>query len=127
MIRLTNAPAVICEGVFVDNKTDVKIADTTKEQKAFGVAYAKGVLKTLGITSKNETKNKSSDMSFLVKVTVNALNIRKGAGTKYDVVGTIRDKGVYTIVEVKGNWGRLKSTNFDGGVGWIHLGYTKKV
>ena len=50
MIRLTNAPAVICEGAFVDNKTDVKIIDTVAEQKAFGVAYAKGILKTLGIT-----------------------------------------------------------------------------
>lgn len=48
-IRSTKAPAVICEGVFVDNANDVKIADTLEEQKAFGVAYAKGILKTLGI------------------------------------------------------------------------------
>ena len=49
MIRLPNAPSVIVEGAFVDNANDVKIIDTEAEQKAFGVAYAKGILKTLGI------------------------------------------------------------------------------
>lgn len=60
--------------------------------------------------------------SYLVQVTTGALNIRNGAGTSYDVTGCIRDKGTYTIVETKGNWGRLKS-----GAGWICLDYTKKV
>lgn len=49
-IRSTACPAVILEGVFVDNKADAAQADTLAEQKAFGVAYAKGILKTLGIT-----------------------------------------------------------------------------
>ena len=51
-IRETKAPAVIVEGVFVDNANDVKIADTVEKQKAFGYAYARGILKTLGITEK---------------------------------------------------------------------------
>lgn len=53
-IRSTKAPAVIVECAFVDNKTDVKIIDTFAEQKAMGVAIAKGVLKTLGIAYKKE-------------------------------------------------------------------------
>lgn len=48
-IRMTKCPAVICEGVFVDNEEDASQADTLEEQKAFGIAYAKGILKTLGI------------------------------------------------------------------------------
>lgn len=48
-IRETVAPAVICEGVFVDTKADAAQADTLTEQQAFGVAYAKGILDTLGI------------------------------------------------------------------------------
>jgi len=55
-IRLTKCPAVIAEGVFVDNKKDASQADTLEEQKAFGVAYAKGILKTLGITERSTTK-----------------------------------------------------------------------
>lgn len=58
---------------------------------------------------------------YLVKVTANALNIRKGPGTNYGIAGCIRDKGVYTIVETQGNWGKLKS-----GAGWICLDYTTK-
>ena len=46
-IRLTKCPAVIVEGVFVDNKADAAQADTLDEQKAFGIAYAKGIIATL--------------------------------------------------------------------------------
>jgi hypothetical protein len=60
--------------------------------------------------------------SFQVQVTIDELNIRKGPGTNYAVAGSIKDKGVYTIVETNGDWGKLKS-----GAGWIHLGYTKKL
>ncbi len=48
-IRDTNAPACLIECAFVDNKKDIAIIDTAAEQKKFGIAIAKGVLKTLGI------------------------------------------------------------------------------
>lgn len=70
------------------------------------------------------TKNKpieNKTEGYLVKVTANALNIRAGAGTNYNIVGCIRDKGTYTIIETQGNWGKLKS-----GAGWICLDYTNK-
>ena len=51
-IRETKAPATIVECAFIDNTTDIKIIDTTAEQKAMGVAIAKGILKTLGIAWK---------------------------------------------------------------------------
>lgn len=186
-IRQTKAPAVIVEGVFVDNKKDAAQADTLAEQKKFGVAYAKGILKTLGVTTKQEStasikkgdkvilsknatvyqgadkgvkipssvkgkkytvaevdgsivrlkeinswvlkkevsKSTGSSIGFKpykVKVTASSLNVRDGAGTKYKINMAIVDKGVYTIVDEKGDWGKLKS-----GAGWIHLGYTKKV
>lgn len=57
-IRQTNCPAVLLEGVFVDSAIDVKIADTIKEQKEFGYAYARGILKTLGIAEKKEPTKK---------------------------------------------------------------------
>lgn len=68
---------------------------------------------------------------YKVKVTASSLNIRKGAGTNYGIRGSIKDKGVYTIVgESSGTgatkWGLLKSyeKNRDG---WISLDYVKKV
>ena len=67
---------------------------------------------------------------YIVRVTADALNIRKGAGTKYAVRGTIKDKGSYTIVDEKKNgtttWGLLKSYKDDRD-GWISLKYTKKI
>jgi N-acetylmuramoyl-L-alanine amidase len=48
-IRETYAPACIVECAFVDNINDLQIIDTEAEQKAMGVAIAKGILKTLGI------------------------------------------------------------------------------
>ena len=48
-IRDTVCPAVICEGVFVDTKADAAQADTLAERQAFGVAYAKGIMDTLGL------------------------------------------------------------------------------
>lgn len=64
---------------------------------------------------------------YLVRVTANVLNIRQQAGTNHKITGTIKDKGVYTIIdEADGQgatkWGKLKS-----GVGWISLDYTKKI
>lgn len=125
MIRLTNAPAVICEGVFVDNATDVQIADTAEEQRAFGYAYAKGILKTLGIADKGYETGASGSAAatggFKVKVDIEDLYIRKGPGTGYGKKGFIKP-GVYTIVETQSKWGKLKS-----GAGWIYLPYTKRI
>ena len=74
-----------------------------------------------------KTSAAATDTSYLVKVTTDVLNIRKGPGTNYGTNGDIRDKGVYTIVaESDGpgasKWGKLKS-----GAGWISLDYAKKV
>ena len=59
---------------------------------------------------------------YKVRVTASTLNIREGAGTQFRVTGQIKNKGVYTIVEESGSWGKLKS-----GAGWISLKYTEKV
>lgn len=59
---------------------------------------------------------------YKVKVTASALRVRAGAGLTYKVVDTIRDKGVYTVVEEKKGWARLESR-----VGWISLAHTKRV
>ena len=74
-------------------------------------------------TQKKEEKMKP----YLAKVTATILNIRQKPTTASPIVGTIRDRGTYTIVEEsKGagatKWGKLKS-----GAGWISLDYVKKV
>jgi N-acetylmuramoyl-L-alanine amidase len=77
---------------------------------------------TTSSASKSSSSTSSSSTSYLVKVTADALNVRKGPGKSYAVTGCIKDKGTYTIVEESGGWGKLKS-----GLGWIKLSYTTKV
>ena len=48
-IRDTACPAVIAEIGFIDNAKDRAAFDTAQEQQAFGRAYARGILKTLGV------------------------------------------------------------------------------
>lgn len=68
-----------------------------------------------------------SDLPYLVRVTIDDLNIRKGPGTNYDKRG-YTGKGIFTITAVesgKGSttgWGKLKS-----GAGWISLDYAKRI
>lgn len=58
---------------------------------------------------------------YMVRVVVDELNIRKGPGTTYPVVGSIKGGGVFTIIQQQNNWGLLKSKQ-----GWICLDYTTK-
>lgn len=58
----------------------------------------------------------NSTGSFKIKTKDN-MNVRKGPGTIYPRTKTIAKKGqVFTIIEQKGNWGRLLS-----GAGWINI------
>lgn len=82
---------------------------------------ARGILSAFGISAVG------GSTSYLVRVTDPELNIRKGPGTDTAVVGVIRDKGVYTIVQESSGqgaskWGKLKS-----GAGWISLDFAEKV
>ena len=74
-----------------------------------------------GQNNNNQDKNINSN-KFKVKVNVDVLNIRSGVGTSCKIVGQIKDRGVYTMVEKQGSWGKLKS-----GAGWISLNYCKEV
>lgn len=131
-IRLTKMPSIILEGGFVDNKTDVAIFDTTAEQKAFGYAYAKGILKYLGIADKGlnggkvepkPTPSKPAvvDGLYLVRVS-SEINI-------YDAPVKVTakcPKGAYTIVEEKNGYGKLKSST-EKDPRWIDLSKVKKI
>lgn len=69
---------------------------------------------------------KKTGVPYKVKVTAKTLNVRKGAGTSFKIVETVKKNDVYTIVETKkvnnSTWGKLKS-----GAGWVNLKYTKRV
>ena len=93
-------------------------------------AFRKAVSAAMQDTPK-APENKGEDVQegpFVVRVSIDNLNIRKGPGTNYGKVGMYTGKGAFTIVETAtgrgstAGWGRLKS-----GVGWISLDYAERV
>ena len=70
----------------------------------------------------NSNNTSSSFKTYKVKITANVLNVRAGAGTNYKINTTVKKGYIYTIIDEKNGWGKLKS-----GAGWIKLSYTKKI
>ena len=77
---------------------------------------------------KDEVADEQEDVkeSYLVRVRIPDLNIRKGPGTDYAKTGKYTGAGTFTIVEEANGlgaekWGRLKS-----GAGWIALDYAER-
>ena len=64
------------------------------------------------------TKPAKTHSGNLYRVNVNVLNVRTAPGTNHRINTTIRRNEVYTIVEIKNQWGKLKS-----GAGWVYMNY----
>ena len=64
VIKNTTPLSVLVEGAFIDSN-DRFIVDTIEEQEKIGQAYAKGILKYLGVTPK---ENSTSDKIYRVQV-----------------------------------------------------------
>lgn len=59
---------------------------------------------------------------YYVKINTDVLNVRAGAGTSYKITTQVTKNQIFTIVDEKDGWGKLKS-----GAGWISLDYTIKL
>lgn len=73
-------------------------------------------------TSAPATSTSGKKVNYVVSIIADSLNVRKGAGTSFDIVEkdgkklTLKKGEAYTIVEEKDGWGKLKS-----GAGWINV------
>ena len=89
-----------------------------------GVTY-KGVtgfinLKYVKPVTTTTTSGKA--VNYRVRITASSLNVRKEPNASAKITTTVKKDNVFTIVEEKDGWGKLKS-----GAGWINLSYTKKL
>lgn len=113
VLKKTKAPALLVECCFVDDADDVKKYNT----ETMAIAIASGIVgKDLTPKTPTVETTKPKTENYHVKIACNTLNIRAGAGMNYKIVGTVKKNYIYTIVETKGSWGRLKS-----GAGWISI------
>ena len=78
------------------------------------------------LKQKASTTTVKSEFPYMIKIKAKMTDVRKGAGTEYDIVTTVKKGEVYTIVEEQQvnneTWGKLKND-----VGWINLKDTEKV
>ena len=89
--RQVKAPAVLCEGFFVDNATDSRDYNTAAKQQAFGRVYAWGVLDYLGIAIKPQVdkpagkpvEQPQADKKLMYTVQVGAFASAKSAADLY--------------------------------------------
>lgn len=98
-----------------------------KKREEYGLAYYNKYAGTQA-AEPQETPQAAASVPFKVRVEIDGLNIRTGAGTGYAKTGEYTGKGIFTITEVKegkgstAGWGKLKS-----GAGWISLDYCTRL
>lgn len=124
VLRNTDAPALLVEVCFADDKDDVEIYKENVDKISKGIAEA---LINKPITGKVTVElPKKKETCYVVRITADILKIRKGAGVSYGTNGSVKKGQAFTIIDEKWNgktkWGKLKS-----GRGWISLKYTEKV
>ena len=118
-LKHTKNPALLIECCFVTDPEDVDLYNADKMAQAIvkGITGVKPSIPSTSTPSAPSTSNTPTSIKeFKVKVKVSSLNIRAGAGIKYKKIGSITDKGIYTIIDTQGSWGLLKSKK-----GWISI------
>lgn len=108
VLKYTKMPAILNEIAFVDNKKDIKDWDEDAELKTMGAALAAAAAEYLDLHKESETG--------VYKILVSSLNVRSGPGTEHKKVTQVKKGEAFTITEISGNWGKLKS-----GKGWINI------
>lgn len=112
-IRNTSMTAVLSETAFIDNKTDKCRIDTQAKCERIGSDYALAFLEVMGIYPMS-SQNDYPNVPFLFKAKGNTCIFQSPDADTF--ISQITDKRRYTIIDVKGDYGFLKS-----GAGWIYL------
>lgn len=90
VLRLTNMPATLVELAFISNKEDSQILKNRQDELALGIA--KGILKNLNISYKEDKKDNidKKEESKLYRVQVGAFKDKKNAE---DLVNKLKEEG----------------------------------
>ena len=123
--------AILVEIGFMTNKAEADLMKTNAFCREQAEETAHGICDYLGIKYVKPddsiindvvTESQNTPKGYLVRINTDVLNVRAGAGTSYPINTQVRRGSVYTIVDEKNGWGKLKS-----GAGWIKLSYTVRV
>ena len=121
MIQVTSDKLNIRSGAGTSNKI---IGTTSKNSVYISRKQSNGWYRLESVDGWVSRTHVKKITSINVKITADKLNIRKGAGTKYSVVGAITKGNTYAITDISssGNWYKLKN-----GKGWIAAKFCKVI
>lgn len=100
-------------------KNDIIVVSTRKTGAITGTVKYDQVVP---YEKREEIKPNPDFVPYIVRVDTDILNVRSGPGTNYRINTQVRKYELYTIVDEKNGFGKLKS-----GAGWIALEYTKRL
>lgn len=103
VLRLTDMPAILCEGAFVDNKKDITDWDDDAELKKLGAAYAMAAAEYLKLTQKVvkpvEPAEPAEPAKHIYRVQVGAYSNSSNAEAMLDKLEKAGFSGVITKSE----------------------------
>lgn len=124
----TNQFTVLTDSKYLTQKDYLKRGDIILNESQHVViclADGKNVEKLIPVANENNnsyTPASTFSGNYLVKINTSRLNVRSEPDASAAVTTSVRYGEVFTIVDERGGWGKLKS-----GAGWINLSYTQKV
>lgn len=121
VLKNSKGQSLLVECCFVDDKDDINLYN----YKTMAKAIAEGILNEVIV--ENTTTSNSTYV-----VTCDSLNVRNGRGTEYVIVGSLKQGDKVEIWSVakdsKGNeWGSFRYSFSPDIVGYVHMGYLKKI
>lgn len=78
VLRLTNMPAVLNEGAFVDNKKDIEDWNEDHELKKLGIAYAEAAAEYMGL-EKKVVAPEPDKSNVIYRVQIGAFSVKENA------------------------------------------------
>lgn len=134
MLTKTNPISIMLETFFCTSEKDCSIADQ-KGTKEIAKLIVEGVLDTAiknetVISSSNSTNSSSNNSSYTV--TADNLNVRKGRGTEFAKVGSLKKGSKVDIWSIgkdsKGKeWGSFRYSFNPNIIGYVCMDYLKKI
>lgn len=95
VLRLSNMPAILNEGAFVDNKKDIADWNEEHELKKLGIAYAEATAEYLKLEKKADAPAPNPEKEYIYRVQVGAYSKKTGAET---MLKKLRDAGFGGII-----------------------------
>ena len=128
VIRTSSMSSSLVECGFISNPTEAKNLSSSSYQDKVAEGIVNGIMEYLesnvilnnsGGNTNNNSGSTTTTQSGTIKVN-GGLNVRSGAGTSYQVIGSLSNGAKVEIVETSGSWYKIK---YGSGYGYVSKDY----